>query len=159
MSINATLLVEVIIFLVFVSLTMKFVWPPIHHVLEERRRMIQDGLDKAEQSRIKLAQASKESQKIVEKAKIEAREMIAHTEERVRQTLDHANEIAEQQRQRIVERAQGDIEQQKQQTHEKLLAEVANLTVKATKAILCDGVDVKVDKKLVNKIVEESRSE
>ncbi len=121
--------------------------------------MIQDGLDKAEQSRIKLAQASKESQKIVEKAKIEAREMIAHTEERVRQTLDHANEIAEQQRQRIVERAQGDIEQQKQQTHEKLLAEVANLTVKATKAILCDGVDVKVDKKLVNKIVEESRSE
>ena len=156
MNINATLFVEVIIFLVFVILTMKYVWPPIHDVLEERRRLVQEGLDQAEKSRKKLAQARSECQSLLAEAKQQARDMLAHTEERIRQTLDQTHEQAEQERQKIVERAQGDIEQQRQHVYEELLSHVTDLTMKATKAVLQDKVDVNVDKKLIDKVIEES---
>ena len=44
MSINATLIVQMIVFAILVWFTMKFIWPPITAALDERARKIADGL-------------------------------------------------------------------------------------------------------------------
>ena len=54
MNINATLIGELIAFLVFVIACMKWVWPPIIGAIETRQQKIADGLaasDRAEQDR------------------------------------------------------------------------------------------------------------
>ena len=44
MSINATLFIQAIVFLILVWFTMKFVWPPIAKALDERAQKIAEGL-------------------------------------------------------------------------------------------------------------------
>ena len=48
MNINLTLLLEMVVFAIFVWFTMKFVWGPIVGVLDERKANIADGLAASE---------------------------------------------------------------------------------------------------------------
>jgi hypothetical protein len=43
-SITGTLIIQMIVFLILVGFTMKFVWPPITAALDERAKKIADGL-------------------------------------------------------------------------------------------------------------------
>ena len=61
MDINATLLVEMIIFLLFVLITKHYIWPPIIGVLDERRDIIQKGLQQADQAKSELAKAKEKA--------------------------------------------------------------------------------------------------
>ena len=51
MNFNATLIGQTITFIVFVWFCMKFIWPPIMHALDERRKKIADGLAAAERGK------------------------------------------------------------------------------------------------------------
>ena len=51
MNFNATLIGQSITFIVFVWFCMKFIWPPVMHALEERKKKIADGLAAAEHGR------------------------------------------------------------------------------------------------------------
>ena len=48
MSINATLIGQMITFALLVWFTMKYIWPPLFDSLEERKKKIADGLAAAE---------------------------------------------------------------------------------------------------------------
>ena len=51
MSINATLIAQMIVFLILVWFTMKFVWPPMAKALDERAKKIADGLSAADKAK------------------------------------------------------------------------------------------------------------
>ncbi|MDP3796164.1 MAG: F0F1 ATP synthase subunit B, partial [Polaromonas sp.] len=57
MSINATLFVQAIVFAILVWFTMKFVWPPITKALDERAKIIADGLAAADKAKSELSVA------------------------------------------------------------------------------------------------------
>ena len=59
MSITGTLIVQMIVFLILVGFTMKFVWPPIAKALDERAVKIADGLAAADRAKTELAAADK----------------------------------------------------------------------------------------------------
>ena len=50
MSINSTLIAQIIVFLILIWFTMKFVWPPITAALDERARKIAEGLSAADRA-------------------------------------------------------------------------------------------------------------
>ena len=54
MSITATLIVQMIVFLILVWFTMKFVWPPITAALDERAKKIAEGLSAADKAKAEL---------------------------------------------------------------------------------------------------------
>ena len=51
MNFNATLIGQSITFIVFVWFCMKYVWPPIMHALEARKKKIADGLAASERGK------------------------------------------------------------------------------------------------------------
>jgi len=53
-NIDATLIIQMIVFLILVGFTMKFVWPPIVKALDERATKIADGLSAADKARADL---------------------------------------------------------------------------------------------------------
>ena len=57
MSITGTLIVQLIVFLILVGFTMKFVWPPITVALDERAKKIAEGLSAADKAMADLAEA------------------------------------------------------------------------------------------------------
>ena len=90
MDINATLLVESVIFLGFVSLTMKYVWPPILAVLQERQLHIEQGLRNADQAKQTLDEAHSVADHIVHQAKHKADEIIEEAQTRAHDLVNSA---------------------------------------------------------------------
>ncbi len=69
MSITGTLIIQMIVFLILVGFTMKFVWPPIAAALDERARKIGDGLAAADKAKAELAAADRRVEKAPRHAK------------------------------------------------------------------------------------------
>ena len=59
MSINATLIVQMIVFAILVWFTMSFVWPPIATALDERAKKIAEGLSAADKAKSDLEAAQR----------------------------------------------------------------------------------------------------
>ena len=81
MSINATLIAQLIVFLILVWFTMKFVWPPITKALDERAQKIADGLSAADKAKAELQEADKKVEQELAKSRAEVAQQLA--EERV----------------------------------------------------------------------------
>ena len=69
MDINATLFGQMITFGIFVAFTLKFVWPMIQNIMQERIKKIAEGLDAAKKGHEKLKQAEEKSQAYIVEAK------------------------------------------------------------------------------------------
>ena len=80
MSINATLIVQMIVFAILVWFTMKFIWPPITAALDERARKIADGLSAADKAKAELAQANKRVEEQLSAARTDATQRLADAE-------------------------------------------------------------------------------
>ena len=59
MSINLTLIIQMVVFAFFVWFCMKFIWPVIMEAMEERQKRISDGLDAADKAVRDLEAAKK----------------------------------------------------------------------------------------------------
>ena len=64
MSINMTLIGQMITFFIFVMFTMYFVWPPMEKALEDRKLKISEGLLAADKGHKILQDAEISSKKI-----------------------------------------------------------------------------------------------
>ena len=54
MNFNYTLIGQLLAFILFVWFCMKYVWPPMLQILEEREKEISDGLDAASKGKREL---------------------------------------------------------------------------------------------------------
>lgn len=94
MDINATLFGQMITFAIFIVFTMKFIWPPLMKVLEERRRKIVEGLAAAEKGHHDLELASRKAKQLILDAKAEASLIVDHAHQRAHQIEEQAKEEA-----------------------------------------------------------------
>ncbi|MFN7551124.1 MAG: F0F1 ATP synthase subunit B, partial [Pseudomonadota bacterium] len=72
MNLNATLIVQSIVFLILGWVTMKFIWPPLIQAIEERQKKIADGIAAADRAKKELAEADSRVADEIKKARVEA---------------------------------------------------------------------------------------
>jgi F-type H+-transporting ATPase subunit b len=77
MSITATFIFQMIVFLILVWFTMKFVWPPITAALDERAKKIADGLSAADKAKAELSNANKRVEEQLSTARAHATQRLA----------------------------------------------------------------------------------
>ena len=77
MSINATLIVQMIVFAILVWFTMRFVWPPITAALDERAKKIAEGLSAADKAKSDLAAANQRVEQQLSAARNDAAKRLA----------------------------------------------------------------------------------
>ena len=65
MNINLTLIGQAISFAIFVWFCMKFIWPPLLAALEERQKLIEEGLTAADKGKESLVKATAEADEII----------------------------------------------------------------------------------------------
>ncbi len=90
MNINATLLLQAIVFAIFVWFTMRFVWPPITKALDERAVKIADGLAAADRAKSELAQANRQVEQQLAATRDEATKRLADAERLAQRTIEDA---------------------------------------------------------------------
>ena len=76
MNINATLLAQAVVMIVFVAICWKYVYPPILEVMQEREKKISDGLEAAKKADDSLEEAKLAFDKEMDQAKTEAAEIL-----------------------------------------------------------------------------------
>ena len=136
MNINATLIVQMIVFITVVWFSMKFIWPMIMQAIEERNKTISDGLAAAEQGQKKLIDAGSEASVLVKKARKQASTIIDQANSRATSIVEEAKTDGEKQRSRIMDTAQEEANQEAAKLKEGLKTEVSRLAVAGAEKIL-----------------------
>ena len=142
MNINATLIVQLIVFAILVWFTMRFVWPPIAKALDERAGKIAEGLAAAERGKSDFEQAEKRVAELLAEGRNQVAEMVTNAEKRAAQIVEEAKEQASSEAARIAAQAKADVEQETNRAREVLREQVAALAVKGAEQILRSEVNV-----------------
>ncbi|PXX79391.1 F0F1 ATP synthase subunit B [Rivihabitans pingtungensis] len=141
MDINATLLGQALTFAVLVWFTMKFVWPPLTNMMDERAKRIADGLAAAERGKQDLEEASRRVEAEIRAAQQKATEMLINAEKRANQIVEEAKQAARTEGERIIADAKAEIDQEVLRAKESLRSQVAGLAVAGAEKILRKEVD------------------
>ncbi|KQP21663.1 F0F1 ATP synthase subunit B [Pseudorhodoferax sp. Leaf267] len=155
MSINATLFVQGIVFLLLVLFTMKFVWPPIAKALDERAQKIATGLAAADKAKADLSSANQRVEQELAASRTETASRLADAERRAQQIIEEAKARASEEAAKIVAAALGEAEQQTVRAREALREQVAALAVKGAEQILRKEVNAGVHADLLQRLKTE----
>jgi F-type H+-transporting ATPase subunit b len=154
-SINATLIVQMIVFAILVWFTMSFVWPPITKALDERAQKIADGLAAADKAKADLASANKKVEEELAKTRNEAAGRLADADRRAQTMIEEAKAKATDEGNKIIAAAKAEAEQQSIAAREALREQVAALAVKGAEQILRKEVNAGVHADLLNRLKTE----
>lgn len=155
MSITATLIVQIIVFLLLVGFTMKYVWPPIAAALDERAKKIADGLAAADKAKAELADADKRVEQELAKSRADTAQMLADAERRAQAIIEEAKGRATEEANKIIAAAKAEADQAAVQAREQLREQVAGLAVKGAEQILRREVNAQVHADLLNRLKTE----
>ena len=155
MSINATLIFQMIVFAILVWFTMKFVWPPITAALDERAKKIADGLSAADKAKAELAQANKRVEEQLSAARNDAAQRLADAERLAQSMIEEAKGRANEEGAKIVAAARAEAEQEATKARGALREQVAALAVKGADSILKRELNAGVHAELLNQLKAE----
>jgi len=151
-SITGTLIIQMIVFLILVWFTMKFVWPPITAALDERAKKIADGLSAADKAKAELAGANKRVEEQLIQARNDSTKLLADADKRAQAIVEEAKKRAEDEGAKIVAAAKAEAEQQSIKAREVLRDQVAALAVKGAEQILRREVDAAAHADLLSRL-------
>lgn len=141
MNINATLIVQIVVFVALWWFTARFVWPPITKALDERSKRIADGLAAADKAKADLASAERRVADELKQARDGAAEVRSGAERQAGQLLEEARAEAG----RIVAAAKKAAEDEAalaaQRAKDQLRDQVAQLAVAGAERILRREID------------------
>ncbi len=152
MNLNATLIAQMVVFLVLAWFTMKFVWPPLIEALDTRAKKIADGLAAAELGQTELKVAGQRAEKEIASARQEGQQRIADAEKRAQVVAEEVRQKAQAEAQRIIAQAKMEAEQQFLKARAVLQDQVAVLAVKGAEQILKREIDSNVHAALLDQL-------
>ena len=155
MDINATLLGQLITFLILVWFTMKYVWPPITKAMLEREKKIAAGLEAADRSKRELELAEHKALAIIREAKLDASQIVDQAHKRAVQIIDEAKENARIEGKRILEQANDEFAREVSLTKESLRKQLASLAIAGAEKIIKRNLDQAANAALLDEFVAE----
>lgn len=155
MHLDATLIAQIIVFLLLAWFTKKFVWPPIVKALDERATKIADGLAAADRAKTELASANRKVEEELARSHHESAGRLADAERRAQAVIEEARKKAEEVAANIVAQAKSEADQQAVKAREQLRDQVAALAVKGAEAILHREINPQVHADLLSRLKAE----
>lgn len=155
MNLNLTLIGQMITFALFVWFTMKFVWPPLMKLMQERQQQIADGLAAAEQGQKELELAQRQRQEILTDAKAKASTIVEQATHRANHIVEESKKRARVEGDRLVQMAKSDADQQYQVAKDQLMNQVSNLALVGAERILKREIDARSNDDIIKELVDE----
>jgi F-type H+-transporting ATPase subunit b len=154
-DLNATIIGQTIAMVVFVWFCMRFVWPLIMNMIEERQTQIADGLAAAEEGSRSLENAEVKIAGMIEEARTQGRDIIDEANTRGSGIVDEARVEAGRERERIVTAAHAEVEQEVNRAREELRGQVASIAVAGAERIIAKEIDAATHEALLDKLAAE----
>ena len=155
MNINATLLAQAIVMIVFVAICWRYIYPPILAVMQEREKKISDGLEAAKKADDSLEEAQLAFNQELDKAKAEAAELIDKANQRSSQIVGDAKSKAQDEAEKILSAAAKTIENETNKAKEELKSKMAEIIIDTTQKILDQEISSEKHDELLKKAAAE----
>jgi F-type H+-transporting ATPase subunit b len=157
-TINGTVIVELVTFLIMLAVLARYVYPEIVKVAEARQRQIAEQLKEAEEARAAAEQRLKEAEERLNDARRTAQGVIDAAAKSAEQLRQEMRQKAEEESKRTVEAARKEIEAERDQAVRSVRSEVANLVVAATEKVIGETLDDEKHRQLIDKAIKEVAS-
>jgi F-type H+-transporting ATPase subunit b len=155
MDFNLTLIGQTVSMIVFVWFSMKFIWPVLMKVIEDRRKIIADGIAAGEKGQRELADARHGSEAIMAEARQKAVQVVDLAHKRSGDLVAEAKNIALTEGQRLVAQAKGEIANEQARAKDGLRKEVSSLALAGAAKVLGREVDAQAHAKLLDELAAE----
>ena len=155
MDINLTLIGQTIAMIVFVWFCMKYIWPPLLEALEERQEKIAHGLAAADQGEQRLEEAKAEADEIVGDARKQATGILDQAHARANEIVAEGKADGAKERNRQLDAAKSEIEQEANRAREELRGQVSAIAVASAEKILRREIDDKQHEDILSKLAGE----
>lgn len=152
MNFNATLIGQMIAFVVFVWFCMKYVWPPMMKALDERKKTIADGLAAAERGQREHELAEERAKESLVEAKQQAQEIISRAEKRAAEIVEEAKADARTEGERMIAAARNELDQELNRVKEELRGQVVSIAVAGAEKVLEREVNEQTHNELLTKL-------
>jgi len=154
MNFNLTLLGQTISMIIFVAIAMKF-WPMLIGKIDERRKIIADGIAAGEKGQRELADARHGSDAIMQEARQKAVQVVEIAHKRSGELVGEAKQTAVTEGERLINAAKGEISNEQSRARDGLRREVSALAVAGAARLLGREVDAKAHAALLDELAAE----
>ena len=151
MNINATLLAQAVVMIVFVAICWRYIYPPILSVMQEREKKIADGLEAAKKADDSLEEAKLAYEKELKEAKAEAANILEKANNRASQIVTDASSKAEAEAEKIMSSASTNIENETNKAKEELRQQMSDIIIDTTQKILDDEISKEKHEEILKK--------
>ena len=155
MNINATLLAQALVMIVFVAICWRYIYPPILSVMQEREKKISDGLEAAKKADDSLEEAKLAFDKELNQAKAEAAEILEKANARASKIVSDASSKAESEAEKIMASAETTIKNETNKAKEELRQQMSDIIIDTTQKILGDEISKEKHQDILKKAAKE----
>jgi F-type H+-transporting ATPase subunit b len=155
MNLNATLIGQSISFLIFCLFCIKYVWPPVIAVLNERQKKIANTIEASRQADKRLIEAKHIAETSINKASKKAHAIIETSKKEAQQIINEAKQQAIKEANFIIEDAKKDINNQIQLSKKELHNKVAELVINGAEKLIAGNYDKAQNDNYIETLINE----
>jgi F-type H+-transporting ATPase subunit b len=151
-NINVTLIIQMLVFAIFIWVVMKFIWPIILGAMNERETKIAAGLAAAEQGQKDLSEAKSRADEVIKEARTRALAIEAQARSQANQIIEEARKAAALEGEKALAQAKGQIELESNRARDALRGQVVSLAVAGARRVLEKEIDQKSHGELLDQL-------
>lgn len=156
---NATLIVELIAFLIVLGFIGKVVLPRLNEALDQRALQIKSQLEAADEAKADASAADEERRSALEEARHQAREIVAQANRTAEQVKTDSQATAQAEYERILANAEAEVALARQRAVEEAASRMGELVLDVTERIIGREISAEAHRDLIDEAVEALRSD
>ncbi len=155
---NATLIVQVLAFLLTLGVLAKWILPPLDRAVKKRQAQIESSLNVADEAKREAEETRRLRDGILDEARREARELAIQASRTAEQLKASGERRGQEEFERIVANAQTEIARERARLTEELSGRVGELAMSLAARVVAREVDPALHQDLVAEAVEAFRA-
>lgn len=155
----ATLIAQIINFLILVAILTKLAYKPLLKILSDRRMKIQENLDTAEEEKLTAQKLRQEYLDRLNEARIQAQNIVDKAAKIAEQNKEAILKEAREESVKLLKTAQEEIRRERDKALNELRAEVVTLSIAAASKIIGKNIDQESNSRLVDDFINKLDSE
>ena len=152
-DLNATLIAQIINFLILVAILTKVAYKPLMQALADRQAKIADSLEMAEQEKQAAEKLKQEYLAQLAEARTQAQTIVEKAAKLAEQTKEEILKEAREESSRLLKVTQEEIAREREQAIAELKGEVVTLAVAAASKIIAQNMDEQANARIVDDFI------
>ena len=144
----------IVTFLIVLMLLKWKAWGPLMSVLDKRAEDIKNALAAADRAKEDAEKASQDYEKLVQKAHIEAKQIIADSKAAGEKVKNDIESVARENAEKMIGKAKTQIDAESQKAIQEIKSSVVDLSIEAAEKIIEKNLDSEDNRKLVEKTLD-----